>query len=226
MSGTIGFVLVGQSGRDDVLPVVRTLLGPGVEVAAKGALDGLSPAELARMAPVPGEHPVVTRLDDGSHVVVSKPALVPRIERCLTELRDASVKVAALMCTGTFPPFAVPEGLLLLRGQQVVDNGVRAACPAGGKVGVLVPLPEQEAFSGGKFRDMGFDVVTAHANPYGSLDDVRVAAAAFRDRDVVVLHCMGYNGDHKRVVREACGRPTLQPNPLIARLVAELAGAC
>ena len=54
MSGTIGFVLVGQSGRDDVLPVVRTLLGPGVEVAAKGALDGLSPAELARMAPVPG----------------------------------------------------------------------------------------------------------------------------------------------------------------------------
>ena len=111
MSGTIGFVLVGQSGRDDVLPVVRALLGPGVEVAAKGALDGLSPAELARMAPVPGEHPVVTRLDDGSHVVVSKPALVPRIERCLTELRDASVKVAALMCTGTFPPFAVPEGL-------------------------------------------------------------------------------------------------------------------
>ena len=186
MSGTIGFVLVGQSGRDDVLPVVRALLGPGVEVAAKGALDGLSPAELARMAPVPGEHPVVTRLDDGSHVVVSKPALVPRIERCLTELRDASVKVAALMCTGTFPPFAVPEGLLLLRGQQVVDNGVRAACPVGGKVGVLVPLPEQEAFSGGKFRDMGFDVVTAHANPYGSLDDVRAAGAAFRDRNVVV----------------------------------------
>lgn len=225
MSGTIGFVLVGQSGRDDVLPVVRTLLGPGVEVAAKGALDGLSPAELARMAPVPGEHPVVTRLDDGSHVVVSKPALVPRIERCLTELRDASVKVAALMCTGTFPPFAVPEGLLLLRGQQVVDNGVRAACPVGGKVGVLVPLPEQEAFSGGKFRDMGFDVVTAHANPYGSLDDVRAAAAAFRDRDVVVLHCMGYNGDHKRVVREACGRPTSQANALMARLAAEVAGA-
>ena len=225
MSGTIGFVLVGQSGRDDVLPVVRTLLGPGVEVAAKGALDGLSPAELARMAPVPGEHPVVTRLDDGSHVVVSKPALVPRIERCLTELRDASVKVAALMCTGTFPPFAVPEGLLLLRGQQVVDNGVRAACPVGGKVGVLVPLPEQEAFSGGKFRDMGFDVVTAHANPYGSLDDVRAAAAAFGDRDVVVLHCMGYNGDHKRVVSEACGRPTLQANALMARLAAEVAGA-
>ena len=225
MSGTIGFVLVGQSGRDDVLPVVRALLGPGVEVAAKGALDGLSPAELARMAPVPGEHPVVTRLDDGSHVVVSKPALVPRIERCLTELRDASVKVAALMCTGTFPPFAVPEGLLLLRGQQVVDNGVRAACPVGGKVGVLVPLPEQEAFSGGKFRDMGFDVVTAHANPYGSLDDVRAAAAAFRDRDVVVLHCMGYNGDHKRVVREACGRATLQANALMARLAAEVAGA-
>ena len=225
MSGTIGFVLVGQSGRDDGVPVVRALLGPGVEVAAKGALDGLSPAELARMAPVPGEHPVVTRLDDGSHVVVSKPALVPRIERCLTELRDASVKVAALMCTGTFPPFAVPEGLLLLRGQQVVDNGVRAACPVGGKVGVLVPLPEQEAFSGGKFRDMGFDVVTAHANPYGSLDDVRAAAAAFRDRDVVVLHCMGYNGDHKRVVREACGRPTLQANALMARLAAEVAGA-
>ena len=73
--------------------------------------------------------------------------------------------------------------------------------------------------------DMGFDVVTAHANPYGSLDDVRAAAAAFRDRDVVVLHCMGYNGDHKRVVREACGRPTLQANALMARLAAEVAGA-
>lgn len=225
MRGKIGFVLVGQSGRDDVLPVIKDLLGPDVDVVAKGALDGLGPDDFARMAPAPGEHPVVTRLDDGSHVVVSKPALVPRIERCLAGMGDASVPVAALMCTGTFPPFAVPEGLLLLRGQQVIDNGVRAVCPAGGKMGVLVPLPAQEALSGGKFRNMGFDVVMAHANPYGPLEDVRAAAAAFRDRDVVVLHCMGFNGGHKKAVRESCGRPVLQANALMARLAAEVTGA-
>lgn len=225
MRGNIGFVLVGQSGRDDVLPELRALLGPDVGVTAKGALDGLGPDDLARMAPAPGEHPVVTRLDDGSHVVVGKPALVPRIERCLNDVRAAGVTVAALMCTGTFPPLAVPDGLLLLRGQQVIDNCTRAVCPAGGKVGVLVPLPEQEALSGGKFRDMGFDVVTAHGNPYGPLADVRAAAAAFRDRDVVVLHCMGFNNGHKKAVREACGRPVLQANALIARLAAEVTGA-
>lgn len=169
---------------------------------------------------------MVTRLDDGSHVVVSKPALVPRIERCLTELRDASVKVAALMCTGTFPPFAVPEGLLLLRGQQVVDNGVRAACPGRGQGG----RAGSPARTGGFFRrQIPRYGLRRGYRPRQSLWFPGRRACGGRGPFGIGMWWCCTAWDTTATISGWCARlaarPTLQANALMARLAAEVAGA-
>ena len=86
----------------------------------------------------------------------------------------------------------------------------------------MVPLPQQEALSGGKYREMGYDVVCTHGNPYGDPAVISANAAKFRGCRAVVLHCMGYNRDHKRLVEEASGCLVLEANAVMAHLGREL----
>ena len=40
MQQKIGMITVGQSPRDDIVPAMSRILGPGIEILQKGALDG------------------------------------------------------------------------------------------------------------------------------------------------------------------------------------------
>jgi protein AroM len=46
MKQRIGMITVGQSPRDDIAPAMSRILGPGIEIIQKGALDGLSDTEI------------------------------------------------------------------------------------------------------------------------------------------------------------------------------------
>ena len=220
---TLGLLAVGQSPRLDYGPVIRALVGPSVRVVEGGLLDGLSRKEMEDFAPrSASEHPVITRLNDGSSVVMSKPLLTGIVNAKLREFAAGGVDVAVLMCTGAVEGVVCPKSLTLLSGKDIIDGCVRAAVPAGSRLGALVPLPSQETFTGKKFEDMGYEVVTAHASPYGGMAELERAAVRLRGCGSVVLHCMGYTREHRELVARASGAMVLQSSALVGHVCAEL----
>ena len=218
----LGLISIGQATDGDFVPVIRDIVGNDVELVVRGVLDGLTDAQLADMAATDGEHPVVTELADGRSVRVSKPKLVPLVNRVMRDMHADGVGLACLMCTGSFEGIEVPEGFMLLEGRRVIDHAVLAACPPGARLGVMVPLREQESLSGGKYRDMGYDVVCGHGNPYGSREEILASAERFRGCAAVVLHCMGYVREHRDLVAGISGTRVLEANAVMGHLACEL----
>ena len=65
MATRVGMITIGQSPRPDVVPEVVALVGRPMTVVEAGALDGLSLAEVRRLAPGPMDDTLVTRMQDG-----------------------------------------------------------------------------------------------------------------------------------------------------------------
>ena len=129
MKHVVGTVTIGQTPRTDVIPELSAILGD-VTVREAGALDGLSRAEIAGLAPQCGDYVLVTRLVDGSSVQVAERRITPRVAAKIKEHFDAGVPLVLLLCTGEFPEF--PEGGLLVRPQRVLFHVVRAVAEGKG----------------------------------------------------------------------------------------------
>ena len=69
----LGTLTIGQAPRPDVVPIIDRYIASRVRRIHRGVLDGLSHAEIkARYRPDPGEPALVTRLQDGSTVELSR----------------------------------------------------------------------------------------------------------------------------------------------------------
>jgi protein AroM len=218
---TIGAITIGQAPRDDVVPEMEKLLGPGVRVLQAGALDGLSRAEIAALAPADGQDALITRLVDGSEVIVAKPAILGRLRGCLDRLAPAT-EACVILCAGKFPPFRSPRPVLL------PDRLITAAVDGvweGGRLGVIVPIPHQRAAAVGRWAHVDPQVAVTVASPYQGAGDVMRAAEELRRANVTltVMSCLGFTSAMKAVVRDVTGAPALLPISLIARFLGELA---
>jgi len=113
----IGAITIGQAPRDDVVPEMEKLLGGGARVLQAGALDGLSRADIAALAPADGEDALITRLTDGSDVIVAKRAILGRLQACLDRLAPAGKEtlVEALVRTISYDHRMTVEESELLR---------------------------------------------------------------------------------------------------------------
>ena len=221
MTSTVGAITIGQSPRPDVVPEMRELLGREVRVVERGALDRLTPDEIAVLAR-DGSGPVlVTRLRDGTEVRLREDVLVPRVAACVREL-EGEVELILLLCTGGFPP--LPSGRPVLSPEPVLYNVVRSL--GARRVGVLTPAAEQLAFQLERWQKIAERVTVAAASPYGPPDAVCAAAEqlAQTDADVVVMDCIGYTGAMKALVRERVGKPVVLARSALARVAAELLG--
>ena len=213
----VAFVTIGQSPRDDMLPEMLAVIGPGVVPVEVGVLDGLAPDATARLAPGPDDRLLVSRLRDGGEARLGARWVRQRLQEILDRLDAAGVDLIVLLCTGHF------EGLrartLLVEAQRVTDQAVAAFAEDGRTVGVLVP----EARQVGEFHARGAGgVVLAHASPYAGADRFVEAAQELAKADVIVMHCMGYSEAMRRRVAEAAGRPVLLARRLVASMVAQL----
>ena len=181
---------------------------PGtVELVEHGALDQLSPAEIDDLAAEPGDVPLVTRLRDGTEVVLRADAVHERVREIVRSLDEDELDFLVLLCTGRFDDLCSRH--FLLESQRVVDAGVAALSRPGKTVGTLLPAPGQT------HADVG---VTSHASPYAG-DRFEEAAAELSAADVIVLHCMGYSLEHKRRVAAATGKPVLLAREMVASAV-------
>jgi protein AroM len=223
---TVGLVTIGQSPRVDVVPEMAAVMGPGVEVREAGALDGLSRAEIAALAPTGDDEILVTRLADGTSVFLGKPKIVGHVEARIAALEREGVTVTALLCTGAFPPLRATRALIQ---PQPVLLGTLRGMRWPGRLGVVTPsvlhVPQTEA----RWRRDGFDPVVVPLSPYEHEDAAALARVATSLREagvgLVVMDCMGFNRKTRDEMRALTGAPVLLANLLVARVVAELCGA-
>jgi len=212
-------VTIGQTPRTDLVPEIREWLGDAVDVEERGALDGLDVHEVARMAPRAGDHRLVTRLADGSEVVIRRDLAHARVQAIFDDLAGEEFLCTTLLCTGHFPPFRVRG--LFLEAQSIVDESVAAIARHAHAIGLMVPLEEQiEEFH---FRPGPNQTLRAsYASPYTS-GRLERAAEELADTDVIVMHCMGYTEAMRRTVASVSKRPVLLARRLVAAAVAQLA---
>jgi protein AroM len=217
----MGVVVIGQSPRPSMEAEIAAVLSSGTSIELRGALDGMSRAEIDAIPPVDGADALFTLLPNGDNVRISKKAVEGRANAQLARFRQEGIDVAMLACTGKFPNLA-PEGLMILPS-AVLHRLVEAVLPKG-RLGVFSPLPEQTALIAKKWQREGIEVVGVTLQP-GSDDaavDAAARAMASSQPDLVVLDCMSYTSANKARVRQIYAGPVILSIAAAARVVEEL----
>jgi protein AroM len=221
---TIGVLTIGQAPRaDDSAAELRRTLGSGYAIAERGALDGLSRAAIAELAPEPGEYLLITLLADGTSVTLGKPKILPLLQRQIDAFGADGVDAILLLCTGTFPEFKSER--LIVQPQPVLYRMMIGLAGPSGRIGALTPLAGQLTQARAKWWEFGVDPILGAASPYAGADEVSGAAreVAEQGADVIFMDCMGYSLEMKARAREAAGgRPVVLARSAIARVLAEI----
>ena len=218
---TVGAITIGQTPRDDVAAELHDVLGPNVRVVQAGALDDLKRAEIDALAPAADDDALITRLRDGSDVLVAKSRILPRLQACLDRLAG-DCDASTILCAGVFPPFrsshpvVLPERCMTAMVDAVFD---------GRRLGVIVPIVEQRDSYRARWSRVDPRVTAVVASPYDEPARLVDASDELRRAGVslTVMECMGFTSAMKRVVRDVTGAPALLPATVLARVLAELA---
>lgn len=222
MSKKIGIITIGQSPRTDVVPEMTAFFGEGIEVLERGALDGLTLEQVREYAPDASMVHLCTRMRDGSEVVVAKEKLLPRIQEAIDELNLQRVALILLMCVGEFPQFRSTS--LVVEPQKIVDHCVEGLIGASHRLGIVIPIPEQEAWVRETFSNLTTSITVTVASPYAEQNDLLAAAAILNKAacDLIVMYCMGFNRQLTRPIREITAKPVIVSSTIVARTVGEL----
>jgi len=215
------------------MSVLERYIPPDVHALQAGVLDGVSPGELADLAPRPGDEVLVTRLRDGQEVRLGRERILLRLLDLLEETDRAGVEAVVLLCTEVlFPPGGPPLGTevparrprtLLIQPGLILAAVVRSLA-SGRSLGVLVPAPEQTESAREQWAGAGRSLEVQAASPYGGPEALEAAAAALARAgpDLVAMDCMGFGPEHKRIVQSAARCPVVLAASLVGRMMAEL----
>ena len=216
----IGMLTIGQTPRDDLIPGLLDILGPGYEIVEAGALDDLTLEEVRGIDLDPDHYILVSRMRDGTEVKITKEFVVPRLQVQLDVLEEQGVRLTVVMCTGKFPQFR-SKGIVVTPSE--VLKGVLKSAIKMGKLAVVYPTAEQMPYAMRDFGREGVEVYADTVSPYEE-DDVRglLDRLVGEGPDLVFLNCFGFPYSIKRQVQEATGKPTIHSSALIARVIKEL----
>ncbi len=173
MAHTLGIITVGQAPRDDMADLFALHAPPGTKVVLRGALDGLSEAEIDAAKPVDGPDTLYTKLRGGRDVKLSKKAVIARSPETFAKLRADGCDVIVYACTGDFPPMDGDENVLF---PSRVLNGLATGLLPRGRLGLLIPLAEQAEKLGAKWARPGLEVVAEALAPSAGRDEADAAA--------------------------------------------------
>lgn len=208
---------IGQAPRHDLVAELAEVMGDRA-IEVQGALDGLTPAEIATLTPVADADALHTRLPGDVDVIISKKAVTDRLGALI---EAAGNRLTVVACTGRFD--GLPERPNLLFPSVVLDGLIDAILPPGHRLGVLVPIPEQiELFSRLRGRpDRPAVVASARpgTDPTAAAEHLRAGGV-----ELIVLDCFGYDAQLLHRVRQVAGCPVLSSVRATAALAAELMG--
>lgn len=221
MPRTLGIITIGQAPRDDIAALFAEYAPAGTKVILRGALDGLSDAEVDALKPESGADTLYTKLRGGRDVKISKKAVIARSPDAFTRLRDDGCDVLVYACTGEFPPMDGDENVLF---PSRVLNGLATALLPQGRLGLLIPLAEQAAKLSAKWARPGLEVVAEALAPSADQAEAESTAArlAARKPDLVAMDCMSYTPATKEWVKPALGVPALLAITATGRVLREM----
>jgi protein AroM len=218
----IGVVTIGQSPRDDIIPEIREVLGPEVEIVERGALDGLSLKEVNEFYQGEAGQTLITRMKDGTEVKITKKHIVTRLKNCILELEGKGVEISILLCTEDFPE--IESQKILLRPDRVLQSMVKAILKKG-KLGVIIPSLDQIQATKKKWDSTGFSVVVGAISPYtGTEKEIIEIANKFKNLkvDLIILDCIGFNRMTKAIFRDVTKKPVLLPRTILGGIAREI----
>ena len=215
----IGFVTIGMAPRDDLLGVFEARLGANHDLRLVGALDGLSQADVAGLAPHETEEPLVTQAHQGQPVTIAREQIIGKMQQRIDELEQDGADLVVVLCTGPFPELSAKVPLLF--PDLVLQHFVRGVFPKG-DLGVIAPLVSQQPMMRQKWHD--YPTVRMDAlDPYGQ-ETSGSKLANFDSCGVIVLDCMGYTPRIRATVREQTGKPVVLAQDVLAHAVEVLVG--
>ena len=221
----LGTLTIGQAPRLDVVPIIDRHIPTSVRRIHRGVLDGLSAAEIAaRYGAAAGEPALVTRLQDGSVVELSRQRMRDGVQASLAALEAEGCDVILLLCTGTF------DGLQCGKAWLVEPDHIIPGMVAGliehRQLGIIVPIAGQIETEAGKWRTLAQPPIFATASPYSAPPEAVAGAGATlkaRGAAAILLDCIGFTERH-RAALSGLGLPVILSNAIVAKAVAELFG--
>lgn len=221
MTCTLGIATIGQAPRDDIAALFAQHAPVGTKVILRGALDGLSDAEVDALKPESGSDTLYTRLRGGRDVKISKKAVIARSPDVLARLRADGCDALVYACTGDFPPMPGDSGVLF---PSRVLAGLTGGLLPRGRLGLLIPLAEQAEKLSSKWARPGIEVVAEALAPSAGAAEADAAARrlAARKPDLVAMDCMSYTPTTKEWVKPGLGVPTLLAVTATARVLREM----
>jgi protein AroM len=217
----LGIAVIGQGPRNDIAVIFAGLLPTGTRIVVRGCLDGLSDAEINSLAPRDGDDTLYSRLGGERDVKISKAAVIDRGPAALAALRADGADVLLFACTGVFPRMPGDAGVVF---PSRVLSGLAEGLLPNGRLGLLVPAPEQIAKLSRKWERPGIEVVAEALLPSASRDETEASARrlATRRPHLVAMDCMSYALEAKTIVHRVTGAPTLLAVSATARVLQEL----
>jgi protein AroM len=208
--------VIGQTPRLDLEAEIAAA-APGLKIAMRGALDGLSRAEIADVRPRDGHDTLFTMLPSGEGVAISKAAVTARMRGMLEETQGPVL----LACTGTFK--GLPERPDLIQPSAVLNGMAEALLPQG-RLGLFVPLAEQAAGLGESRVRSGLSITVVALRPYAdtATREAAMAEMAAQKPDLVLLDCISYTRRDKAAAVAALSCPVLLSVAVAARAAASL----
>ena len=227
-SSKIGIITIGQSPRPDVLPDFIKVLGFLPSIEQRGLLDDMSKEEIASLAPHENEdQTLVTRLRDGTEVKLSEKRVIEMLPQAVEDLENRKVDFIILFCTGEFP--AVDSKVPVLYPSIIVGSLVSAIFSPrkdkSSRLCVIAPAREQIPMLALKWEKTGCSLLFESLSPYTSIESEIINCAqrvAQLNCDMIVLDCIGYTEEIRRIFTEVAQKPVILPRALLARITAEL----
>lgn len=221
----LGTLTIGQAPRLDVVPIIDRHVPASVRRVHRGVLDGLSRPEIAaRYQAEPGEAALVTRLQDGGAIELSRHRMRDGVQQALTALEAEGCDVILLLCTGTFDGLACDKAWLV--EPDHIIPGMVAGLIEHRQLGIIVPIAGQIESEAGKWRALARPPIFAAASPYTAPPNaVGEAGAALKSRsaEAILLDCIGFTERH-RAALAGLDMPVILSNAVVAKAVGELLG--
>ncbi len=222
MKKTLCILTIGQSPRVDMIPAVTKYLPKNLRLIEKGILDELSTAEIEALAPVDSKKTLVSRLRDGSSVILGKQFVISALQRLIDECQAEEIDTILLACTGKFESFE--SDIPIVYPDYLLSHVVKGLFKEG-KLGVVVPLQEQSQSIVEKWNDAGFTCSVFACSPYDFQTSKLIQVAKEMDKlpvKAIVLDCMGYTDEMKKVIVAHTAKPVLVARNVVLSSLAEM----
>ncbi|WP_313803510.1 AroM family protein [Cytobacillus sp.] len=219
----LGMITIGQAPRTDIAPIIEKYLDGRAELVQVGVLDGMSKEYIEQyLSPEKDDYVLTSRLVTNESVIMSREKIKPILQEKIAYLERQGIEQILLLCTGVFPGLTTSSSHLI-EPDHIIPPTVKALV-GDRRFGVIVPLHEQMETLYPKFSPFGLEPFFAVASPYHQ-DKAGYADAAEKLKDnvdIILLDCMGYTEETRKVISIKTGLPVILSNAIMAKLTSEM----